>query len=591
MVPHMDFQAEARAIVDSRGRESEAVRLHRLFDASWRYALEEYPELATYVGARGYNHRWTDLSKGAIERRKAELEIPARVLETIDRARLSPPDQDHFDLFARATDEALEGRRFPAERMPLNQMQGVQQNVAQMLAMMPAASVSDFEDMLARLEAVPPLVDQTIDLMREGARGGLTPPRVTLRDVPQQVLNQVTDDPLAAPALRPFQRMPEAIPEAQRTRLREAAARVSSQMLTPAWHRLHAYVAGEYLSRARDTIAMSALPDGEAWYDFNVRQSTTTRRAPREIHDIGLREVARIRGEMDRVMSATGFQGSFAAFMDFLRSDPRFFFEKADDLLVAYRDIAKRADPELARLFGRLPRLPYGVVPVPSYAERSQTTAYYEPGSPAAGRPGYFYANTYDLRSRPRWEMEALTLHEAVPGHHLQVALAQEMDDVPEFRRHGFYTAYVEGWGLYAESLGAEMGFYTDPYNRFGQLTYEIWRAIRLVVDTGMHALGWPREQAIRYFEDNAGKAEHDIVVEIDRYIVWPGQALAYKIGELKIKELRAWAVAELGPGFDVRSFHDQVLGSGAVPLDVLEAKVRAWVAQCKLSHPGDRSA
>jgi len=587
----MDFQAEARAIVESRGRESEASRLHRLFDASWRYALEEYPELATYVGVRGFNHRWTDLSKGALERRKAELKIPARVLETIDRARLSPADQDHFDLFARATEEALEGRRFPSERMPLNQMQGVQQSVAQMLAMMPAATAAHFEDMLARLEAVPLLIDQTIELLREGAGSGVTPPRVTLRDVPQQILNQVTDDPLAAPALRPFARMPEAIPEAQRTRLRDAAARASAQLLAPAWRRLHAYVAEEYLSRARETIAMSALPDGEAWYAFNVRQSTTTRLEPRQIHDVGLREVARIRGEMAGVMAATGFSGSFAAFMDFLRTDPRFFFAKPEDLLVAYRDIAKRADPELARLFGRLPRLPYGVVPVPSYAERSQTTAYYEPGSPAAGRPGYFYANTYDLGSRPRWEMEALTLHEAVPGHHLQVALAQEMDDVPEFRRHGFYTAYVEGWGLYAESLGAEMGFYADPYHRFGQLTYEIWRAIRLVVDTGMHALGFSREQAIGYFQDNAGKAEHDIVVEIDRYIVWPGQALAYKIGELKIKELRAWAGAELGAAFDLRSFHDQVLGSGAVPLDVLEAKIRTWVGQCKLSHSDDDSS
>jgi uncharacterized protein (DUF885 family) len=273
--------------------------------------------------------------------------------------------------------------------------------------------------------------------------------------------------------------------------------------------------------------------------------------------------------------------------MDFLRTDPRFFFERAQDLLVAYRDIAKRADPELARLFGRLPRLPYGVRPVPSYAEKSQTTAYYEPGSPAAGRPGYFYANTWDLRSRPRWEMEALTLHEAVPGHHLQIALAQEMEDVPEFRRHGFYTAYVEGWGLYAESLGTEMGFYKDPYDRFGQLTYEVWRAIRLVVDTGMHALGWPRDRAIRYFEENAGKAEHDIVVEIDRYIVWPGQALAYKIGELKIKELRAWASAELGPRFDLRSFHDRILGSGAVPLDILEDKVRRWVDECR-SYPAE---
>jgi uncharacterized protein (DUF885 family) len=266
--------------------------------------------------------------------------------------------------------------------------------------------------------------------------------------------------------------------------------------------------------------------------------------------------------------------------MDFLRTDPRFFFERAEDLLVAYRDIAKRADPELARLFGRLPRLPYGVIPVPSYAEKSQTTAYYEPGSPAAGRPGYFYANTYDLRARPRWEMEALTLHEAVPGHHLQIALAQELEDVPEFRRHGFYTAYVEGWGLYAESLGGEMGFYQDPYSRFGQLTYEVWRAIRLVVDTGMHALGWTRERALRYFHENAGKAEHDITVEIDRYIVWPAQALAYKIGELKIKELRALAEVSLGRAFDLRSFHDQVLGGGAVPLDLLEGRIRRWITE-----------
>ena len=278
--------------------------------------------------------------------------------------------------------------------------------------------------------------------------------------------------------------------------------------------------------------------------------------------------------------------------MDFLRSDPRFFFDTPEALLAAYRDIAKRADPELARLFGRLPRLPYGVVPVPAYAEKSQTTAYYEPGSPAAGRPGYFYANTYDLRARPRWEMEALTLHEAVPGHHLQLALAQELEDVPEFRKHGFYTAYIEGWGLYAESLGSEMGFYTDAYSRFGQLTYEVWRAIRLVVDTGMHALGWSREQALRYFEENAGKAAHDIVVEIDRYIVWPGQALAYKIGELKIKELRARAAARLGERFDVRGFHDEVLASGAVPLDILEDRITRWLeSRTPVSSSGDRAA
>jgi uncharacterized protein (DUF885 family) len=280
------------------------------------------------------------------------------------------------------------------------------------------------------------------------------------------------------------------------------------------------------------------------------------------------------------VIARSGFAGGFQAFVDFLRTDAQFFFTKAEDLLAAYRDIAKRADPELPKLFRTLPRLPYGVVPVPPYAEKSQTTAYYEPGSPAVGRPGLFYANTYDLKARPKWEMEALALHEAVPGHHLQLALAQELPDMPEFRRHGFYTAYIEGWGLYSESLGTEMGFYQDPYAKFGQLTYEIWRAIRLVVDTGMHALGWTRPHAIDFFTENAGKAEHDIVVEVDRYIVWPAQALAYKIGELKIKELRARAASALGPRFDLRLFHDEVLGAGALPLDVLEARVEAWIGR-----------
>ncbi|HET9212856.1 MAG TPA: DUF885 domain-containing protein, partial [Thermoanaerobaculia bacterium] len=313
-----------------------------------------------------------------------------------------------------------------------------------------------------------------------------------------------------------------------------------------------------------------------------ARVSTTTTLTPEQIHQIGLAEVKRIRKEMDALIASTGFKGSFEDFCKFLRTDPRFFYDKPEDLLMGYRDIAKRIDPELIRLFGRLPRLPYGVIPVPSYSEKSQTTAYYEDGSLAAGRPGEFYANTYDLKSRPKWEMEALTAHEAVPGHHLQLSLAQELEGVPEWRKHDDYTAFVEGWGLYAESLGEEIGLYKDPYSRFGQLTYEMWRAIRLVVDTGMHTMGWTRQQAIDYFKANSAKAEHDIEVEVDRYIVWPAQALAYKIGELKLKELRAYAQKELGPGFDVRAFHDHVLGNGAVPLDLLEKNVRAWVAEAK---------
>jgi uncharacterized protein (DUF885 family) len=294
---------------------------------------------------------------------------------------------------------------------------------------------------------------------------------------------------------------------------------------------------------------------------------------------------------MDAVIAKAGFTGSFDAFVAFLRTDDRFFFARAEDLLTAYRDLCKRVDPALTSLFGTLPRLPYGVVPVPAYAEKSQTTAYYEPGSPSAGRPGRFFANTYDLRARPKWEMEALALHEAVPGHHLQIALAQEQPDMPEFRKHALYTAYVEGWGLYAESLGGELGLYQDPYAQFGQLTYEMWRAIRLVVDTGMHVLGWSRQKAIDYFVANAGKAEHDIVVEIDRYIVWPGQALAYKIGELKIQELRRYASGTLGERFDVRAFHDALLAQGALPLDVLEARVRGWVEGERAPKPSGSDA
>lgn len=581
----MNLAGAARSIIDSRREVPDRDRLHQLFDLHWRYTMEESPEFATYAGWPGHDHRWTDLSVAAIDRRNRELEIPERVLDTIDRGALEPADQLHFDLFRRNIREGLEARRFNGEYIPVTQMQGPQQDVARflMLAASGAGGAAAFESMLARLEAIPTLLQQVIELMRRGLDTGLTPPRVTLRDVPEQIRSQAPEEAGQSPLLRAFDRFPENVVASEQDRLRREAVRIYEAEAAPAFRELHRFFVEEYLPGTRETIALRDAPDGEAWYAFLVRQSTTTTLAPEEIHRIGLAEVERIRRLMEKEVEASGFRGGFAEFVDFLRRDPRFFFERAEDLLAAYRDIAKRADPELVRLFGRLPRLPYGVRPVPAHAEKSQTTAYYEPGSPQAGRPGYFYANTYDLRARPRWEMEPLALHEAVPGHHLQIALAQELPALPEFRKHGFYTAYVEGWGLYAESLGGEMGFYQDPYSRFGQLTYEIWRAIRLVVDTGIHALGWSRQQAIDYFAANAGKAEHDIVVEVDRYIVWPGQALAYKIGELKLKELREWCRQELGAAFDVRAFHDEVLGEGALPLDVLEARLRAWASRAKV--------
>jgi uncharacterized protein (DUF885 family) len=377
---------------------------------------------------------------------------------------------------------------------------------------------------------------------------------------------------------------PAAFSDADRAALSTRAIKAYQEAVAPAFTKLRTFLTTRYLPACRESIGASALPNGAALYAYNVRWHTTTGRTPEEIHTLGLSEVARIRADMEQVVATSGFHGSYADFVKFLRTDKGFYYTDAPSLLAGYRDITKRADPQLAHLFGRLPQLPYGVEPVPTASAPSQTTAYYDGGSLAAGRPGNMFANTYKLESRPKWEMETLTLHEAVPGHHIQISLAQEQAGLPEFRKNSSYTAFVEGWGLYAESLGDEMGFYKDPYSKFGQLSYEMWRAIRLVIDTGIHSMGWTREQAIDYFRANSAKTDQDIIVEVDRYIVWPGQALGYKMGQLKIRELRTNAEKALGPKFDVRQFHDVVLGQGAVPLDFLERQVQAWVAKRRAS-------
>jgi uncharacterized protein (DUF885 family) len=566
-------------VASSSAQQSDSARLRQLFAQDWEYTMRQYPEFATAVGYPGQSARWTDYSLEAIARRERELNDPLTALRAIDRSKLGATDQLNYDLFRRNYTDALEESRFPGELMPLTQMGGVQQDVPSTIAQMPAGTVREYEDIVARLRAVPVLVNQTMVLLQRGLAAGLTPPRITLRDVPAQAQNLVVDDPLTSPLLTAFTRFPAEVPAADQQRLRAAAVAAYRDSVAPAFRRLRAFLGDKYVPGARTTTGIRDLPNGMAWYQVRARASTTTDLTPEQIHAIGLAEVKRIRGQMDSVIAASGFKGTFAEFVQFLRTDPRFYWTTPEDLIRASRELMKRIDPELTKLFGTLPRLPYGVSPIPSYAERSQTTAYYQPGSPLAHRPGIYFVNTYNLPARPKWEMEALSLHEAVPGHHFQIALAQELDGVPEFRRFGGYTAFVEGWGLYGESLGGELGLYTDPYGKFGQLTYEMWRAIRLVIDTGIHTMGWTREQAIDYFKANAAKTEHDITVEVDRYIVWPGQALAYKIGELKIKELRAYATTTLGSRFDVRAFHDQVLGAGAVPLDALEARIRAWVA------------
>jgi uncharacterized protein (DUF885 family) len=559
-------------------------------DEDWKYWMAQYPEFATSVGYPGQNQRWTDYSPGATDARAAFLKNSAQRLAAINRAQLGPDDQLSFDLYHDLLDTAVKGLAFQNDAlpipgviphnllMPVNQLEGVQQDVPRILAMMPAASRTDYQDIVVRLERVAPLVDQTIALMERGLAAGVTPPQMALRDVPDQINAQIVDDPLKSPVLAAFSKWPASIQDSERAVLTARAVAAYRDGVAPAFRRLHVFLTSRYLPACRTTTAVSALPNGASMYAYNVRWHTTTDRTPREIHELGLAEVQRIRSAMDQVIAASGFKGTYETFATFLRTSPGFYYTDAAALVTAYRDIAKRADPELAHLFGRLPETPYGVKVVPDAIAPSQTTAYYEPGSLGAGRPGNIFVNSFKLEARPKWEMETLTMHEGVPGHHIQISLAQELAGLPEFRKNTSYTAFVEGWALYAESLGEEMGFYADPYSQFGRLTYEMWRAVRLVVDTGLHAMGWTRDQAIDYFRTNAPKTDQDIIVEIDRYIVWPGQALGYKMGQLKIRELRTVAERRLGARFDIRQFHDVVLGQGAVPLDVLERRVNAWM-------------
>jgi uncharacterized protein (DUF885 family) len=567
-------------------------RFRTFLAVDWNRWLADYPEMATHLGFPGHNRSWTDESPAGIERRKQHLRESLAKLKEFPREALPETERINYDLYRELLETAEEGLKYGDDPlpfrnvvpknlwMPVNQMEGVQQGAASTFAVMPHQTVGDYEDILARLEVLPRAVEQNLALLQEGLKRGYTPSRVPLRDLPRQIADLVPADPMASPLLVPFQHFPLGFPEADRARLTERAKALYTASVAPAFRKLHDYLANTYLPACRENIAAASLPDGAADYAFHVRWQTTTNLTPQQIHAIGVAEVKRIRAEMDKVIASTGFRGSFHDFAEFLRSDPRFYYTNVEDLVNGYRIIAKKADPQLAHLFGKLPRLTYGVTPIPDFKAPSQTTAYYENGAPQAGRPGQFFVNTYKLEARPKWEMEALSLHESVPGHHLQISLAQELQDVPEFRKHVGYSAFVEGWALYCEGLGEEMGFYADPYSKFGQLSYEMWRAVRLVVDTGMHSMGWSRAQAIEFFRENTGKTDQDVTVEVDRYIVWPGQALAYKLGQLKIRELRQESELKLGTGFNIRAFHDAVLENGAVPLNVLEANIHSWLAR-----------
>jgi len=555
-----------------------AKRLHELFEVEWERGLRENPVRASYLGDRRFDDRWPDVSAPALARSHAADRAVLEALAAIPPDRLSEADRLNRDLFGRLYREEIAAYEWGQQYLPITQRRSIQ-SAHELAELLTFATLADYENWIARLEGVGAYVDQTIALMRTGLERGLVQPCIIMERIPAQIARQVVDDPATSPFYAPLERMPETVPEAEQQRLSAAARQAIEQGVVPAYRRLQAFFEREYLPACRKSVGVWDAPGGADWYQQRVRWFTTTELTADEIHEIGLLEVARIRGEMMKVIERVGFQGSFEEFLKFLRTDPRFRYTDPQQLLQAYQVMAKRIDPLLPQYFGRLPRMPYGVRPIPAESAPDTTTAYYQPPSMDGQRAGYYYVNLYKPEERPTYEIPVLSIHEAVPGHHLQIALAQELGEQPKFRRTLEATAYTEGWALYSESLGEEMGFYADPYDKFGQLTYEMWRAVRLVVDTGLHHKRWTREQAIEFFKANAAKSELDIVNEIDRYISWPGQALAYKIGELRIKELRARATAALGPKFDIREFHDLVLGSGAVPLDILESNVEQWLS------------
>ncbi len=559
---------------------TEDARLRSFFDREWQWGLEQFPEGATSLGDNRYSDRLTDLSPAALEARKRHTTAALAELQGFHRDRLSPVNRINLDLYRYDLEIARDGDAFPAERMPIGPRSGVQMDLPSLPPQTPFHGERDYEMYLARLSAIPRQIDQVIALMKEGVRTGWVPAAISLSKVPDQLAAESKGDPENSEFFEPFTRFPDAVSAPERDRLRKAGRDAIAAVVQPAYAKLDAYFRNDYLPACSKQVGASALPNGAAYYRWCVRQHTTTDLTPEAIHEIGLKEVSRIHAEMESVLKETGFRGSFGEFLAFLRSDPKFYYTDAASLVSGYRDIAKRIDGELPRLFGKLPRNSYGVKVIPEPAQPAQTTAYYQQGAPDGSRAGNMMINTYKLETRPKYEMEALTLHEAVPGHHLQISLGQELADLPDFRRNAYYTAFGEGWGLYAESLGSSLGLYKDPYSRFGQLTYQMWRACRLVVDTGMHAMLWDRQRAVDYMAANTAKTLNDINVEVDRYISWPGQALAYKIGELKITDLRARAEKALGPKFDVRKFHDVVLGEGSLPLGILEKNVDAWIAE-----------
>ena len=559
---------------------SPTLEFQQLLDEAWEARMQADPLFATTSGDPRYNDRLPDASEAGNAGWLETLRGYRSRLGKINPKNLDPTDRLNHTIFGRLLENEQHELEFHGYRLPISKSYGYFSGFSESLPYtMPFETADDYENYLARLAAFPAYNQQHLEVMRTGLDSGMIPPQATLAGIDDQVRKLIVSDPTQSLLYLPFTQFPTNFRETERKRLEEEGRKLIAQAVLPAFQSLLDFILEEYQPNARQSIAANELPNGEAFYQHRIRHYTSLDLTANEIHQTGLDEVKRIRAEMLAVLKAVDFEGDFKGFIAFLRTEPRFYADKPEALLKETAYVLKRMDGELPRLFNRLPRAPYGIREIPAASAPDSTTAYYFPAGGDGRTAGTYYVNTYDLKSRPLYEIEALSLHEAVPGHHLQIALQQELD-LPKFRRFSGFTAFVEGWALYAERLGLECGFYQDSYSNFGRLSYEMWRACRLVVDTGMHALGWTRQQAIDYMAEHTSSTLLNIRNEVDRYIAWPGQALAYKIGELKIRALRQQAENNLGKDFKLREFHDLVLGSGAVPLDVLEQMVQDWITR-----------
>lgn len=582
LVASPGFAAESSPAA-SAGANADSAALNRLFEDYFERQLQLNPLLATFIGDHRYDDKLTN--NISAEHIAIALAVDRKALADAQKLAARPlPDTDRLsvEIFMYDLRVSIEGAKFPGELLPINQFQSLPTLMPVLgsgTSAQPFATAADYDRFLQRMREYIVWSDQAIVNMRKGLAQHLSYPRVLMEKVLPQLKELIVADPQASLFYSPLKNFPDAVAATDRTRLQAAYREAITRQINPAYQRLHDFIRDEYLKGARTQVGWSSVPNGRDWYAYLAEQSTTTDLSADAIHQIGLKEVARIRGEMEQVKAQVGFKGDLAAFFKFMQDDPQFYYDNADALVQGFRDLKKNIDAKLPQLFADFPKADYEVRAVEPFRAQSSAGGFYQPPSADGSRPGIFYVNTFNLKAQPKFGMETLSLHEAAPGHHFQIAIQQELDQLPRFRRFGNgYVAYQEGWALYSESIGKELGMFTDPYQYYGRLADEMLRAMRLVVDTGLHTKNWTREQAIKYMLENSSMAPSDAESEVERYIAIPGQALGYKIGQLRIRELRNKAQAALGSRFDVREFHSVVLRDGSLPLAVLEAKIDRWI-------------